>query len=84
MSQPPERVVQEERKYMRHEIEVSISCSECVRRDTPDCEGCLVSFVMGGPPNALELTTNEAAVVELLTREQMIPRLRFQPVIAEG
>ncbi|MEI6709658.1 MAG: hypothetical protein WCL17_01595 [Actinomycetota bacterium] len=69
---------------MRHEIEVSISCSECVRRDTPDCQGCLVSFVLGGAPDSLELTASEAAVVELLTREQMIPRLRFEPVISEG
>ena len=83
MSQPSERVVTEERKIMRHEIEVSISCTECVRRNTPDCEGCLVSFVMGGTPDALELTHNEAAVVNLLTREKMIPALRYQPANSE-
>lgn len=65
---------------MRHEIEVSISCHECVRRDTPDCQGCLVSFVLGGAPDSLELTPSEAAVVNILTKEQMIPALRFEPV----
>ncbi len=69
---------------MRHEIEVSISCNECVRRDTPDCQGCLVSFVIGGAPDSLELTSSEANLVELLAKEQMIPRLRFSPVSAEG
>ena len=77
-------MVTEERDYMRHEIEVSISCHECVRRDTPDCQGCLVSFVLGGLPDSLELTSSEAAMVELLAQEQMIPRLRFTPVNSEG
>ena len=69
---------------MRHEIEVSISCNDCVRRDTPDCQGCLVSFVVGGAPDSLELTSSEAAMVELLAQQQMIPRLRFQSVNSEA
>jgi hypothetical protein len=69
---------------MRHEIEVSISCTECVRRDTPDCQDCLVSFVAGGSPDLLELTSSEVAMVELLAKEEMIPRLRFSAVNSES
>ena len=32
---------------MTNEVEVSISCEDCVRRGTPDCSDCLVSFVVG-------------------------------------
>lgn len=59
------------------EIELSISCTDCVRRGTPDCEDCLVSFVLGGPPDALEMTSDDADVVALLTAQGMLPRLRY-------
>lgn len=59
------------------EIELSISCTDCVRRGTPDCQDCLVSFVLGGPPDALEMTSDDADVVALLTAQGMLPRLRF-------
>ena len=64
---------------MRNEIELSISCSDCVRRATPDCEDCLVSFVLGGPPDALEMNSDDAEVVELFTAQGLIPRLRYEP-----
>jgi len=63
---------------MRNGIELSISCSDCVRRATPDCEDCLVSFVLGGPPETLEMTSDDAQVVELFAAEGLVPRLRFQ------
>lgn len=59
-------------------IELSISCDECVRRGTPDCEDCLVSFVLGEEPGQLAMTNEEAHVVELFSAHGMIPRLRFQ------
>ena len=59
------------------EIELSISCTDCVRRSTPDCSDCLVSFVLGGEPSALELTTEMADVAVLLNAQGMIPRLKF-------
>jgi hypothetical protein len=59
-------------------IEVSISCDDCVRRSTPDCEDCLVSFVLGETPGQLEMTSDDAEVVELFCSQGMIPRLRYQ------
>ena len=62
---------------MTNEIEISISCTDCVRRGTPDCSDCLVSFVVGETPDSLEMTRREAQVVELFSAQGMIPRLRF-------
>ena len=59
-------------------IELSISCSDCVRRGTPDCEDCLVSFVLGEEPGLLEMTSEDAQVVELFTAQGLIPRLKYQ------
>jgi hypothetical protein len=43
-----------------------------------------VSFVAGGSPDLLELTSSEVAMVELLAKEEMIPRLRFSAVNSES
>ena len=62
---------------MNNGIEISISCADCVRRGTPDCSDCLVSFVVGEAPESLVMTGHDAQVVELFTSQGMIPRLRF-------
>jgi hypothetical protein len=70
-----------ERCIMTKEIELSISCRDCVRRGTPDCSDCLVTFVLGGEPDALNLTGDEAQVVQLFTAEGLVPALKFHPVV---
>jgi len=62
---------------MSNEIEVSISCDECVRRHTPDCADCLVSFVLGGEPDELTMTRDDASLARLLTSEGLVPELKF-------
>jgi hypothetical protein len=69
-----------ERCSMTKEIELSISCGDCVRRGTPDCSDCLVTFVLGGEPDALNLTEDEVQVVQLFTAEGLVPTLKFHPV----
>lgn len=64
---------------MSKEIELSISCHECVRRGTPDCSDCLVTFILGETPEALVLSANEAKVIELFTAEGLLPTLKFHP-----
>jgi hypothetical protein len=65
---------------MTKDIELSISCHDCVRRGTPDCSDCLVTFVLGETPEEMELTTKEADVVELLTAAGLMPTLKFNRV----
>ena len=63
---------------MTNEVEVSISCEDCVRRGTPDCSDCLVSFVVGSTPDELTLSDRDAQVVALFTAEGMVPALRYR------
>ena len=56
---------------------MSISCRDCVRQSTPDCEDCLVSYVLGDTPDQLTMTSDEVAITEMLTTEGLMPRLRF-------
>lgn len=65
---------------MTNRIEVSISCSDCVRRSTPDCADCLVSFVVGETPEELVMTSRDAQIVELFHDQGLLPQLRYQPV----
>jgi hypothetical protein len=71
-------VERRERCEMTSDIELSISCNDCVRRGTPDCEDCLVSFVLGETPDELVMTSRDAEVVQLFTAQGMMPRLKFQ------
>jgi hypothetical protein len=63
---------------MTQEIELSISCHDCVRRGTPDCSDCLVTFVLGDTPDELAMTAREADVVELFTAEGLLPTLKYR------
>ncbi len=65
---------------MTEEIELSISCHECVRRGTSDCADCLVTFVLGEEPEALVLSPHDAEIVELFTTEGLVPSLKFRRV----
>jgi len=78
MSQAPATVGGRERCEMTSDIEFSISCNDCVRRGTPDCADCLVSFVLGETPDELVMTARDVEVVQLFTAQGMMPRLRFQ------
>lgn len=64
---------------MAKEIEVSISCHGCVRRGTPDCSDCLVTFVLGDTPEELVMSKREAEIIELFTAEGLLPTLKFNP-----
>lgn len=77
MSQVRARVDRRERCDMNNGIELSISCNDCVRRGTPDCDDCLVSFVLGEAPDGLVMTPLDAQVAQLFTSQGMIPRLKF-------
>jgi len=66
---------------MSKEIELSISCNDCVRRGTPDCSDCLVTFVLGETPDELVMTAREAEVVRLFTAEGLLPTLKFHRTV---
>ena len=64
-----------------NDVELSISCHECVRRATPDCADCLVTFVLDDEPDTLEMTADDVAVVKLFTAEGLVPTLKFRSAV---
>jgi hypothetical protein len=64
---------------MSKEIELSISCHECVRRGTSDCSDCLVTFILGETPEELRMSASEAQVIQLFTAEGLLPTLKYHP-----
>jgi hypothetical protein len=63
---------------MTKEIELSISCHECVRRGTPDCADCLVTFVLDDEPEVLVMSGRDAEVISLFTAEGLLPPLKYR------
>lgn len=59
---------------------LTISCSDCVMRDTPACEDCIVTFIVGRQPeDALVIDVAEARAVKLLAGAGLVPGLRHAP-----
>ncbi len=63
---------------MGQEFEITISCDECVRRSTPDCAECLVSFVLDETPDELTLSGADARVFDLFSAEGLLPGLKYR------
>lgn len=63
---------------MTKELELSISCHDCVRRGTPDCADCLVTFVLGDTPDELVMSSDDIDVVQLFTAEGLLPTLKYR------
>ncbi len=54
-----------------------IDCGQCVHRQTPVCDDCVVSFVVGrDPDDALVVDAVEARAVHLLGGAGLLPGLR--------
>lgn len=57
----------------------TIDCADCAHRDTPVCEDCVVSFIVGrDPEDALVVDADEARAVRLLERAGLLPGIRHE------
>jgi hypothetical protein len=55
----------------------TIDCTECIMRDTPVCDDCVVTFVVGRDPGeALVIDAAEARAVRMLSGAGLVPALR--------
>jgi len=58
----------------------TISCSDCLMRDTEACDDCVVSFIAGrDPDDAVVIDVEEARAVRLLAGAGLVPELRHVP-----
>lgn len=66
------------RSSERREPAVIIDCDSCVVRGLA-CGDCVVSVLLGAPPN-IELDVSEQRAIDALGRAGIVPRLRLEPV----
>ena len=60
-------------------VAITIECDRCVRRDTPACTGCLVSFVLDrSPGDAVIIDADEARALRVLAEAGLVPESRFE------
>ena len=58
---------------------ISISCDDCVLKDTPACEDCVVTFLLDPPAfEGIVVDVEEARAVRMLQRAGLVPELRFR------
>lgn len=60
------------------ELEMIIDCDSCVVRGLA-CGDCVVSVLLGVPPN-VEIDALEQRAIDTLGRAGIVPRLRLEPV----
>jgi hypothetical protein len=66
------------RKSDREEPAMIIDCDSCVVRGLA-CGDCVVSVLLGAPPN-VELDASEQRAIDALGRAGIVPRLRLEPI----
>jgi hypothetical protein len=61
---------------LRADEPVVIDCDDCAARG-PACRDCVVSVLLGSPPDLLE---DERAALDVLAQAGLAPRLRLVPI----
>ena len=58
---------------------LTIDCASCAHRDTPVCEECVVTFIVGrDPDDAVVVDSEEVRAVRLLAHAGLVPRVRHE------
>lgn len=66
------------RNHKGAEREMIIDCDSCVVRGLA-CGDCVVSVLLGVPPN-VEIDALEQRAIDTLGRAGIVPRLRLEPI----
>ena len=64
---------------------VTIDCDCCRMQDTPTCDDCVVTFLLGREPDeAVIIDVNEVRALRRLAEAGLVPELRHEPVRMPG
>ena len=56
---------------------LTIDCADCRHRETPVCDDCVVSFIVGRrPEDAIVVDADEVRAVRLLAQAGLVPGVR--------
>lgn len=56
-----------------------IDCDDCAMQHTVACQDCVVTVILGLDGGPVEIADEEAAALDLLSQEGLVPRLRLVP-----
>ena len=56
---------------------VVVDCDRCAVRSPAACGDCVVTVLLGGPPEGIELASDEQAALDLLAEGGLVPPLRL-------
>lgn len=56
---------------------VTVDCDSCVVRSAAACGDCVVTVLLGSPPEGVILDDSEVAALDVLAREGLVPPLRL-------
>ena len=63
-----------------HDDALTIDCDRCTARGV-GCADCVVSVLLGGPPDGVALDDTEVHAIDVLARAGLVPPLRMvEPV----
>lgn len=62
---------------------VVIDCDSCLVRSPSACGDCVVSVLLGGPPQGVEVDAEEMAALTALADEGLVPPLRLVTPVSE-
>ena len=68
---------------MSERVQLTIRCSCCVRRGTPDCDDCLVSFVIDRQSDELRMEPDDLHAAQMLVAEGLVGPLRYLSVVPD-
>lgn len=56
---------------------VVVDCDSCVVRSAAACGDCVVTVLLGAPPDGITLDESEVTALGVLAREGLVPPLRL-------
>jgi hypothetical protein len=56
---------------------VIIDCDTCAVRSASACGDCVVTVLLGAPPEGIRLDDSEVAALDVLAKEGLVPPLRL-------
>ena len=63
------------------DTDLRVDCHGCTARPVA-CGDCIVTYLLGSPPEGVELNPQEQAALEALADAGLVPALRFHPPTA--
>ena len=62
---------------------VVVDCDRCLVRSASACGDCVVTVLLGAPPDGIEIGADEMRAIEALSDSGLVPPLRLVTAVTE-